>query len=395
MRTSLAHLLVAASLAAPLASAGAQKVVTLAKHDAEFTDPFTQLSSVRELKDGRVIVSDRRDKTVQLIDFKSGATTKVGREGQGPGEYSLPASLIALPGDTTAIYDPFNSRYLLVGPDGKTGKDFRMEETSAGGPGGGIRIGGAAPKGTDARGRIYYEAPAFSISPDGPPRQADTAAVVRYDRATKKSDTVAWVHLPPTNIRVSGGRDNRNVMVMNNPFAPRDDWAVMPDGRVGVIRAADYHVDWYAPVGGRKAGPPMKLDRLPFSEADKEEYRKARRNAGGMTVRNENGVITRGAATPANIPDPEWPEYKAPFPQNAAFARPNGELWVAQARKASDKTPKYHVFDGQGKLLGTIVLPESTRLVGFGNGTVYTVRIDDDDLQYLRRHPARDALIAP
>ena len=105
--------------------------------------------------------------------------------------------------------------------------------------------------------------------------------------------------------------------------------------------------------------------------------------------------MAKGITSPTNIPDPEWPQYKAPFPANAAFARPNGELWVAQSRKAGDKVPKYHVFDAQGKLMGTIALPPNTRLVGFGNQALYAVRVDDDDLQYLQRYRLPEVSIAP
>jgi hypothetical protein len=32
------------------------------------------------------------------------------------------------------------------------------------------------------------------------------------------------------------------------------------------------------------------------------------------------------------------------------------------------------------------VLPKATRLVGFGRGTVYLARMDDDGLEYLQRY---------
>jgi hypothetical protein len=82
-----------------------QAPVRLAKPDAEFPDPFTRLASVRELPGGRVLISDTQDKTVQLLDFAAGSATKIGREGQGPGEYALPAALIALPGNQTLLQD--------------------------------------------------------------------------------------------------------------------------------------------------------------------------------------------------------------------------------------------------------------------------------------------------
>jgi hypothetical protein len=48
--------------------------------------------------------------------------------------------------------------------------------------------------------------------------------------------------------------------------------------------------------------------------------------------------------------------------------------------------PTYDVIDAAGKLVNHVVLPKKTRLVAFGNGVVYLVRMDDDDLQYLGRY---------
>jgi hypothetical protein len=53
---------------------------------------------------------------------------------------------------------------------------------------------------------------------------------------------------------------------------------------------------------------------------------------------------------------------------------------------ASDAPPTYDVIDNSGKVVSRVVLPKRTRLVGFGNGTVYLARIDEDDLQYLQRY---------
>ena len=88
----------------------AQRPVTLGKPDAEFGEPFSQIAGIRELSNGKVIVSDQRERIVLLIDMKTQASTRIGREGSGPGEYGTPQRIIALAGDTSAIQDPSNVR---------------------------------------------------------------------------------------------------------------------------------------------------------------------------------------------------------------------------------------------------------------------------------------------
>ena len=149
-------------MAAPVIAA-AQRPLALTKPETEYGEPFTSISSIRELKDGRVLVADARDKILHLIDLRTGAVTKIGREGAGPGEYALPMRLMALQGDSTGLFDAGNQRYLTVHADGKTGRDFRLEAAAApaggeggrGGRGGMMVMGLAIPRATDARGNVY------------------------------------------------------------------------------------------------------------------------------------------------------------------------------------------------------------------------------------------------
>ena len=57
--------------------------------------------------------------------------------------------------------------------------------------------------------------------------------------------------------------------------------------------------------------------------------------------------------------------------------------------------PTFNVFDAHGKLLGVVALAPRTKLVGFGAQTLYAVRVDADDLQYLQRYRLRESPIAP
>ena len=74
------------------------------------------------------------------------------------------------------------------------------------------------------------------------------------------------------------------------------------------------------------------------------------------------------------------------FDRNGVLATPEGEVWVLRNRPASDKVPTYDVFDKTGALVRKITLEQNSRVVGFGKGTVYVAKSDEDDLQYLQRY---------
>jgi hypothetical protein len=380
-------------VAAPLGAQAPLK--TLSKPDVEYAEPFTIITGVRELRDGRVIAADAREKTVQVIDLKSGTATKIGREGSGPGEYALPMRLLGFPGDTSAVYDPLNRRYLMINPDGKVGA-FASYESQDNGPG---RMRISMPRTIDAKGRLYSVGPSFNIGPNGPSTSADSAPILRLDRATRKTDTVAFIHIPPATVTTSGGGSNTNVSVRaggGNPFAATDEWAVTPDGRVAVLRVKDYHVDWYAPNGQKTSGPAIAFEKIRVTDEDKKQYReRSASGAAGLAITMSQRVGPGGTTSSANVgapptvqlPEPtDWPDVKPPFLGSAAIGAPNGQVWVLRTRPAKDKIPTYDVIDATGKVVSRVALPANTRLVGFGNGTVYLARSDEDDLQYLQRY---------
>lgn len=87
-------------------------------------------------------------------------------------------------------------------------------------------------------------------------------------------------------------------------------------------------------------------------------------------------------------PDPddiEWPEFKPAFDRQAARVTPGGELWV-QRHVAFSEPATYDVFDDAGNRVRQVVLPEGRQLVGFGEGMVFLVNVDEDDLQWLEAY---------
>lgn len=405
--------------AAPLLSQTVP-VRTFTRPAAEYGEPYSAVRGVRELADGRVVVTDPRDKVVQIVDLRSGRATTVGREGSGPNEYQMPSGAFALPGDSTLIADPLNSRFFVLGPGGSlagtwvpaggppaapAGGDRAATRTvparpPAGGGGGPVMMtfGGGGPmamlqtRATDAQGRVYTTGSPIAMTPDGP-KAADSLPLMRVNRVTSAADTVAWLQVPKGNTNVNASGGNMNVRIGGGPFAANDGWAVLPDGRVAVVRHQEYHVEVY-PASGRGAparGAPVRFTPVRVTEAEKQVWRDSRARSGAVAIAvtrtdGPGGTTQQSrAAAPAAEEPTDWPAVMPPFEANRVFATPNGQLWVGRYQSARDKAPRYDVFDASGKLTGQVVFPADTRVIGFGKGTVYTVRIDEDDLQYLQR----------
>jgi hypothetical protein len=359
--------------------------------EVELREPFTRVTSLRALGDGRVLVADARDRILHLVDFPAGTATRVGRDGAGPGEYGIPQSLVALPADTTLLYDPMNSRLLLILPGGTPGPLLRVPELDPATRG--------PPRAADTRGRFFYEV-SRPVEP-GALYQASKVDIVRLDRTTRRMDTLATLQLPEK--LSTGARALPGGMLQtftNKPLAARDVAAFSADGRVAIVRAADYRVEWLGADGARTTGPPTPFERIRLDAGEREAFLASQTRPGNIIIRGPTGGAAPGAGAPRAAPIPrgvgsfddqpvEWPDHKPPFLAGAALVAPDGRLWVLKTRAHDDPVPVYDVFDGAGRLVERIAIPQRTRLAGFGRGVVYLVRTDSDELEWLGRYPLR------
>jgi hypothetical protein len=388
MRLALAFL-----VASPVC-AFAQRSVVLSKPDAEFGEPFSAITGVRPLGDGRVLVTDNKDKVVQIIDFKGGVA-RIGREGSGPGEYLTPNAIAALPGDSSAIWDGANHRYLMISPEGKPVREFRLDPTAGIGPSGYGAFAATLPRGVDARGNIYFQGSPITRTANGS-APAESIPVIRFDRARQRPDTVAHVRPAKGNATVTPGPDGRGMNVSNgmaNPLLPLDEWVVLPDGRVAVVRGEPYRIDFYVAGAIKSSGPRVVHQNVPVDDAVKRMVTEQRRRQlqGSVPRMSPTGNVStmqsEGMKRFMNL-EP-WPAYLPAFTRDAAIVRPMGEagqIWVLRTKRSEAEAPAYDVFDATGRVVARVQLPANTRVIAFGAGVVYVIRVDDDDLQYLQRY---------
>lgn len=346
---------------------------------ATFPQPLSSPVGFRALGRDRVVVADNIEQSLAVLDLGSGTSTPIGRQGGGPGEFGMPGPLFPGAGDTTYMLDLGNRRLLVITPEGQISPNtIALSQPS------GIPI---IPRGTDAQGRVYFDLGGIAMPGLMEAARTGTAPLIRWDRRADRYDTLGVVHFPPMQ---PAGPGEVRISIGGGAYQPRDAWAVLPDGRVGVARAADYHVEW---LGGAQplVGPKVSYDPVKVGDDEKNAWADLLTTR-GMMVEVENGRRRTRRPPRPDISKMQWPDVMPPFTgSQAVLAAPNGELWVRRAQPAKAKDALYDVFDGQGRRVRQVVLPGKRSVLGFAPGVVFVTRTDADDLQWIERWSIADS----
>ncbi|HEY0997848.1 MAG TPA: hypothetical protein VGD77_17795, partial [Gemmatimonadaceae bacterium] len=312
-RTSL---LLAGLIAAP--AAGAQTPATLPIRQlppatTRSAESFGTIAGIRQLPGGRVLVNEPIKRRVLLLDSSfTQATVVADSTGATANAYSgRTGGLIAWKGDSTLFVDPTAMSMLVIEPNGRIGRVMSVPRSQdAGMIAGGF--GGAAM--LDPQGRLVYRAaPAFTAparGPNGgfmPPQFPDSAAIVRVDIATRALDTVAFIRTPKITMNVQSDSLGRvRMSSVLNPLPVVDEWAMLADGSVAIVRGRDYHVDFIRPDGTRQSAPKVPFEWQRLTDEDKvafidsvkvaRERMMAQAEASGAT---RQVVVGPGGAPPA------------------------------------------------------------------------------------------------
>jgi hypothetical protein len=369
---------------------------------ASSTAAFTLITGVRELSNGNLIVLDQEEKSIVLFDAGLSGPTVLGRQGTGPGEYQNPSSLLRLAGDTTGVTD--GSRIMIIAPDGKSGEAVDIfGRASPNSSSAGVL---SSAYSADARGFLYAEASNGTVErvPGGlnatVRRYAfDSSAIERWPiRGSAGRDTVAYFKVIKGSTPVFRRPDQViGYYSTSSPFQTAAQWAVAGDGRIAFVYPDPYRVEIVDVSGRRMGGQQIPYQSLPLAEAHKEQWLAERAAANDRLVRSWVTYVRPGAppaAANAQVPIPvdsvpsSWPARLPPFLHGAARFAPDGRLWVRRTT-AAGAPALFDVFDVSAEISERITLPAGLRLVGFGRNSVYAVRRDSNDLEYLLRFDLR------
>jgi hypothetical protein len=321
---------------------------------------FALLSNVVELKDGRLVFADTRNKLFLRADLKNGKVDTLGTRvdslapGGPVGHYKFPGWVAHLRGDTVALVDFSALRTTLWNEAGRPLSVLPVKP-----------VAGTAPVLMyDTLGRGYkvdYQAvlgggePGRSLRPDSIP-------VLRIALPGGAVDTVALLASPEYGDATFGEQVQQAAKV----FAPQDFFGVLPDGTAWVARGRENRVDWRAPNGTWTRGKSHPYAKTPVTQADKDRVLAQVREQGkqfGMP--QDLRVIYPFADT------------KPAF--DLALGRPTGEVWLQRPRKQDDLGLVYDVFDRKGIWQREVAFPKDASLIGFGSEGALYVSIKNGD----------------
>lgn len=329
--------------------------------------PLTEVTAVRELPDGRLLISSAKKSSVVLLDPVKGSVSPVGAAGGGADRYAMPGGLYAGPDGMTLLIDRAQARVFSIDANGTLQGSRSIARRGVSESSDGVDL-----HRVDARGHVYM----VDRHRRGESLDAREATLVRFDPATQALEPLARLRRAEMRVIPAGDGVTLGRQVIGSPA---DGWGVAPDGRVAVVRAEPYRVEWISPAGDVTSGPVVEYTALPMTDADKAHHAASQR--GRVSI----GPVG-GPGTDLSKLETLFATTKPPFEPGGVLVSPDAHVWVVRTAPVDATTVTYDVFDGRGRRTDRVSLPRGERIAGFGPGVVYSVRVQDNGECELRKY---------
>lgn len=386
------------------ANVGAQTpapIRTLELPQIRSTRAFGSIYNVRELSDGRVLINDGLRRQLVILDENLGTSSVVlDSAGMGSNSYGPRTSpMFPYLADSTLFVDRESMSLLLLDPQGKVVRTMSVPRASDLTL---MGVTGAGWSGTDQKGNLIYRTAQRQTIISGGPTQAnmvsqlaDSAAIVRANLDSRIIDTIARVRVTGggrrSMQRSPEGRVTTTVTV--NPLVALDDWGVLSDGTIAIVRGGDYHLEIISPTGVRMSTPKVPFPWKRLSDEEKESIAKHGGNAVNQALATRAGspasdgtaaVTTRIEVVPAK----ELADYQPALRNGGVKADLEEGLWVLTSASTNAGTNElvYDVFNNRGELRERVRVAAQYTIAGFGrSGAIYLMRKDSTNAWYLER----------
>ncbi len=226
----------------------------------------------------------------------------------------------------------------------------------------------------------------------------DSVPILRANFDTRKVDTVTFMRVTNPKFEMKTTEDGgTQVNVKMNPLPQNDDWALMADGTVAVVRVLDYRIDWFKPDGTLERTAPLPFDWKRITDDEKTKMVDSLKLAAKIATEQAQQMMggPRGFRPGFEPVEAELlPDYYPPIRAGTTLADYDGNLWLLPATSslAAQMTAMlppqarglmgmpaanaaglaYDVVNRKGEIVERVQLPAGRTIAGFGpNGVVY------------------------
>jgi len=417
VRNALTALTCGAVAVAPPPRQKPQGIPVIALPDARVrsSQTFGAVLGIRQGADGKVLVNDPTRHQLKLFDSTlTSATTMLDSVQGADNSYGrFPAALVPYRGDSS-LFPDFNARTLLVlDAHGRIVRSIAPVEPNDLG-----RMFHDA-SGVDDKGRVIFHGFRRMLSKEFLKEGifSDSEPILRSDFALRRTDTLGMIARPMVTVSATTP-DGKTILheYALNPLATVDNWSVLSDGSLALIRGHDYHIDWVRSDGSTSSSPKLPFDWRALTPEDKQRISDSTENAlhramadgsldnFGLSRLPTNPaeftpspgagarVASRGDGSPANncgmkcgldmntlIPRPsealapdKLPDFYPPTRVGTNIADLDGNVWIlpTTSKYSTHGELVYDVVNNKGVLVERVRVPLGRIIVGFAKGGV-------------------------
>jgi len=304
---------------------------------------------IRADDEGRIYVMDWGDVCIKVFDAGGRLLRTIGRKGQGPGDFDVPAYFDLMPDGRIAVMDGRNQRVTFLDPEGNHAGSFRVE-------------GFHSRMACDSRGRVYFQTQKAGeeLEKMGEDYRAVPYSTIIY-RAGEEGKVREEIGPFEGEVRAMRRTPDGGIMSMSPPF--RVLWAVCPGDRVVVGFNDRFDLTVYGP----DLRPELRFLR---------EYQPPK--------------------NPSYTGDPWDHEFYPAFESMFILVDDEGNFWLDRAippvrKEGEDGRPEwerapehvYDVFSAEGIYIREVTLPFAARFIK--GGKFYVLDRDEEGFARVRR----------